>query len=132
MFGPVPRDYEHSLPKKVRRAALRGALSLRHQEGDLLVVADFTVAEIKTRHAVQALQQLGIEAKTSVLITVAGPDPTLERSVRNLPHAQVIQVAGLNTYDVLRHRKLVVTEEALAAIHRRLGDPTESPEGSAS
>jgi len=86
------------------------------------VVAEFALAEIKTRQAVAALHQLGIETETSVLIVIAAPDPVLERSVRNLPRAQVIRAVGLNTYDVLRHEKLVVTEEALAAIHVRLGD----------
>lgn len=122
VFGPVPRTHDHRLPKKMRRAALRGALSLRRREGDLIVVADFRLAEIKTREAVAALEQLGVDSKTSVLIVVAAQDPVLERSVRNLPRAQVIPVPGLNTYDVLRHHKLVVTEDALAAIHARLGD----------
>lgn len=125
VFGPVPRSHDHRLPKKMRRAALRGALSLRRREGDLIVVTEFRLAEIKTRQAVEALGQLGVDPKTSVLIVVAEEDSVLERSVRNLPLAQVIRVAGLNTYDVLRHHKLVVTGDALAAIHSRLGDDAQ-------
>jgi large subunit ribosomal protein L4 len=121
-FGPVPRSYEHRLPKKMRRGALRGALSLRRHGGDLLVVADLALDEIKTRRAVEVLRQLGLDGRQSVLIVTAGSDPILERSTRNLPWAQVLPVAGLNTYDVLRHQKLLVQQEALDAIHARLGD----------
>ncbi len=125
VFGPVPRSHEHRLPKKMRRGALRGALSLRRREGDLLVVADLSIGEIKTRRAVEALGQLGLDGKSSVLIVIADTDRILERSIRNLPWAKVLRVAGLNTYDVLRHQKLLVQREALEVIHARLGDRAE-------
>jgi large subunit ribosomal protein L4 len=122
VFGPVPRSHEHALPKKVRRAALRGALSLRRKEGALLAVDALAPSEPKTKQVVELLGRLGLDGSASVLIVVAGADPGLERAARNLPWASVLRAEGLNTYDVLRHKRLLVTRDALDAIHARLGD----------
>jgi large subunit ribosomal protein L4 len=122
VFGPVPRSHAHDLPKKVRRAALRSALSLRRKEGALLAVESLSLAEPKTKRMAQLLGGLGLDGSTSVLIVVAGPDPAIERAARNLPWASVLRVEGLNTYDVLRHKRLLVTRDALDAIHERLGE----------
>jgi len=125
VFGPVPRSHEHALPKKVRRAALRGALSLRRKEGALVAVDALSLAEAKTKQVVELLGRLGLDGSASVLIVVAGADPALERAARNLPWARVLRVEGLNTYDVLRHKRLLVTRDALDAIHARLGDAAQ-------
>lgn len=122
VFGPVPRSHEHELPKKVRRAALRGALSLRHKEGALLAVDALVLPEAKTKQVVELLARLGLDGGASVLIVTAGADPALERAARNLPWASVLRAEGLNTYDVLRHQRLLVTRDALDAIHARLGE----------
>lgn len=122
VFGPVPRSHAHELPKKVRRAALRGALSLRRREGALLTVEALPLAEAKTRKVVELLGKLGLDGSQSVLLVVAGPDPAIERAARNLPWVGVIRAEGLNTYDVLRHERLLLTRDALAAIQARLGD----------
>lgn len=121
VFGPVPRSHAHDLPKRVRSAALRGALSLRRREGALLAVDALELEAAKTKQLVELLGRLGIDGGTSLLIVVAEPDPTLERAARNLPRVQVLRAAGLNTYDVLRHQRLLVTRAALDAIHARLG-----------
>ncbi len=122
MFGPVPRSHEHGLPKKVRRGALRGALSLRCREGKFLVVDSFELEAMKTRQAVEALGSLGLDGSASALVVLADRNPNVERSIRNLRWANTIQAAGLNTYDVLRHENVVVTEAALSQLHARLGD----------
>jgi large subunit ribosomal protein L4 len=122
VFGPVPRSHAHELPKKVRRAALRSALSLRLKEGALLAVDALALPQAKTREMVQLLGRLGLDGSASVLIVVAGSDAGVERAARNLPWARVLKVAGLNVYDVLRYKRLLVTREALDAIHARLGD----------
>jgi len=121
VFGPVPRSHEHGLPKKVRRAALRGALSLRHKEGALLAVDALSLREPKTKQVVELLGRLGLDGSASVLIVVAGADPALERAARNLRWAKVLRAEGLNVYDVLRHKRLLVTRDALDSIHARLG-----------
>jgi len=118
-FGPVPRGHEHSLSKKARRAALRGALSHRLAEGAITVVEAFDVGEYKTKRMAEILRGLGLEDHR-VLVVIAERDEFVERSSRNLPRVGVLRVAGLNVYDVLRHEKLVVTRAALAGIEARL------------
>jgi len=121
VFGPVPRSYDHSLSKKVRRAALRGALSLRQQEGAITVVDELSVSEFKTKRVAEMLTALGL-AGQSVLIAIADADEKLEISARNLARVGVIRVEGLNVYDVLRHAKLVLTKAAVEALERRLSE----------
>ena len=120
VFGPVPRRYDHKLTKKMRRAALRSALSLRAKEGALAVVEGLALEEFKTKRVVQLLGGLGL-AGQSVLIVIAGAQPRLEVSARNLPGVSVIRAEGLNVYDVLRHARLVIARDALDAIGARLG-----------
>ena len=119
VFGPVPRGYEHKLPKKVRRAALCGALSQRFKEGALIVVDELDLDEFKTRRMVALLAGLGLDGQ-SVLLVIAEPNPELEGSARNLQSVGVIRAAGLNVYDVLRNEKLVMTKDAVARVEERL------------
>ncbi len=120
VFGPVPRSYEHSLPKKVRRAALRGALSQRVQEGAVTVLEALELDAYKTKRVVEILGGLGLGG-SKVLIVIDEPNAYVERSARNLHGVGVIRAGGLNVYDVLRHDKLVMTRAALAAVEERLG-----------
>lgn len=131
VFGPVPRSHAHSLPKKVRRAALRGALSLRREEGAITVVEELELAEFKTRRVAEILDALGLGGR-GVLIVIAEADEKLEKSTRNLPGVSTLRAAGLNVYDVLRHDCLLVTRAALDAIEARLGDaPGGGPDADA-
>jgi len=126
VFGPVPRSYNHSLPKKVRTAALRSALSHRLVEGDITVLEALSVEEYKTKRIVEILRGLSLEG-ARVLIVVDACDEHLQRSTRNLPGVQVLPVEGLNVFDVLRYQKLLVTKAAVAAIETRLaGESKES------
>jgi len=120
VFGPVPRSHEHKLPKKVRRAALLSALSHRVAEGDLTVVETLELEEIKTRRVVEILQSLGLGG-AGVLIVIPEADDKVERSARNLHGVSVLRAEGLNTYDVLRHQKLLMTRGAVEAVQARLG-----------
>jgi len=120
VFGPVPRSYEHSLTKKVRRAALRSALSLRAREGAITVVDALEVPEFKTRQVADALKALSLSGQ-GVLIVIDQADERLERSAKNLSGVAVLRVAGLNVYDVLRHPKLLLTKAAVSALEERLG-----------
>jgi large subunit ribosomal protein L4 len=120
VFGPVPREYDHKLTKKTRRAALRGALSLRAKEGAVTVAQGLVLDGFKTKRVVEMLDGLGLGGH-SVLIVIGEPNPHLEVSARNLPRVGVIRVAGLNVYDVLRHEKLLIDRAALEALAARLG-----------
>jgi large subunit ribosomal protein L4 len=120
VFGPVPRSYRHKLPKKIRRAALRGALSLRLREQAITVVDSFGIEEFSTKRMVGILNALGL-AEETLLIVLAAEDPHVERSARNLPRVNVIRAEGLNVYDVLRHREILLTREAALAVEKCLG-----------
>jgi large subunit ribosomal protein L4 len=130
VFGPVPRSYEHSLPKKVRRAALCGALSLRRQEGGITVVEEIALDEFKTQRVRAILRSLSLDGQR-VLFVIDAKNEYLERSARNLHGVGVLRVEGLNVYDVLQHPKLVLTRAAVAAIEARLAT-TASKAGEAS
>jgi large subunit ribosomal protein L4 len=126
VFGPVPRSYEHALPKKVRRAALRAALSLQFREKNIKVVDELRLNEYKTKQVAKLLHDLALE-DAPVLIVIDAEEPFLEGSARNLPNVSVLRVAGLNVYDVLRHRKLLLTKAAVDAIGERLrSEPAEA------
>ena len=120
VFGPVPRSYQHSVPKKVRRAALCSALSHRLSEGAITVVDELSLDGYRTKRVLEILRSLEL-ADAGVLIVIDAADAFVERSARNLRGVGVLRVAGLNVYDVLRHPRLLVTRAALAAIEDRLG-----------
>lgn len=120
VFGPVPRSHEHKLPKKVRAAALRSALSETLAEGKLFVVDSLELNEYKTRRMVEILAELGL-AGESVLIVVEDSLPFVEGSVKNLPGVSLLRAEGLNVYDVLRHSRVLFTREAVARVEARLG-----------
>jgi large subunit ribosomal protein L4 len=120
VFGPVPRSYEEKLPKKVRRAALRAALSLRLQEQAVTVVESFGLEEYSTRRMVEILDALEV-GEDSLLIVLDASDPHVERSARNLPRVSVIRAEGLNVYDVLRHPRVLLTRDAALSVQERLG-----------
>jgi large subunit ribosomal protein L4 len=124
VFGPVPRSYEHKLTKKMRREALRSALSQRFAEGAVSVVDELTVANGKTRELVEHLRALGVGDR-SVLIVIADADEKLERASRNLAWADAIRAVGLNVYDVLCHSQLLLTRGALDRVQQRLGGAGE-------
>jgi len=119
VFGPVPRSYEHKLPKKVRRAALTSALTERLAEGSLVVVDSLELDEFKTRRMVETLDGLGLGGQ-KVLIVTEEPNAHVEASVRNIPGVGLVRAEGLNVYDVLRHGKLLVTKGACEALVARL------------
>ena len=121
VFGPVPRGHGHDLPKKVRRAALRSALSLRMAEGGLRVVDALEMNGFSTKQMASLLGGLGYGPDRALLIVLDEPNDRVERSARNLPWVSVLRAEGLNVYDVLRHPSLLLTRGAVAAVEARLG-----------
>ncbi len=118
VFGPQPRSYDYSLPKKVERGALRAALAARIQDGSLVVVDALTQAEVKTRTAVATLQRLGGTGKT-VLIDVA-LDDNFARSVRNIPGVNAVPSSRLTARDVINARRVIATRSALEKLQEAL------------
>jgi large subunit ribosomal protein L4 len=105
-MGPKPRDYAYDVPKKVRKAALRAALSLRGKDGKLLIVQDWAPQAPKTGAAAKVLAKLGAK---KALVVDAAANVALARSVRNLAGSDFLPAEGLNVYDILRHDVLVLT-----------------------
>jgi large subunit ribosomal protein L4 len=116
-FGPQPRSHAFSVPKKVRRAALKGALSRRSGESAMVVVDQFAFPEAKTKHFRSFMKAFGFE---SLLVVLPSMDRVVELAAQNIQGVTVLPVAGLNVYDVLRHKNLVVAQEAIAPIVARL------------
>jgi large subunit ribosomal protein L4 len=122
IFGPKPRSYELAMNRKERRLALRTALMSRTD--DIVVVKGFgsELTAPKTREITAALQRLGIEAGSKVLLVLDGASEAVKLSVRNLEKVKLIAADQLNVFDLLNAGKLVVGEEALAKIQEVYGD----------
>jgi large subunit ribosomal protein L4 len=116
-FGPRPRDYSYKLPKKVRRLALRMALSARFGEGNLVVLDSFDMPEIKTKEFVKVMDNFDFD---NCLIITGDDNETVKISARNVVGHKVLPVAGLNVYDILKYSKLMLVQSTLAQIEERL------------
>jgi large subunit ribosomal protein L4 len=117
IFGPKPRDYAYKLPKKVRKLGVRMALSTRFSENNMLVLDGFDLAAIKTKQFVEIMKKLNIE---NGLIVIPEKNENLEKSSRNVQGYKVIQSDGLNVYDILLHRNLVLLQPCLEQLEKRL------------
>ncbi|MDR2141216.1 MAG: 50S ribosomal protein L4 [Deltaproteobacteria bacterium] len=117
IFGPKPRDFYYRPPAKIRRLALKSALTAKLRENELLVLDQFSLPEIKTKNFCQSMKSLGLG---QALVVTPEPDRNLEMSSRNLKNFKVLRVDGLNCYDLLRHSRLVILRESLPVIEERL------------
>lgn len=118
VFGPEPRDFSKKVLKKVRRLALKMALSSKVRERQLVVVDRFDLDEIKTKVFAGIINTLDAER---ALIVTAEKNERLERSSRNVPGVKVLQTQGVNVYDILKYPKLVLVQPAIEGIEERLG-----------
>jgi large subunit ribosomal protein L4 len=117
-FGPVPRDHGHKLPKKVRKLALKTALSAKAAEGKLVVLDAAKLEQGKTTELAAKLGQLGWSSV--LVIDGAAVDQGLARAAHNLPGVDVLPQIGANVYDILRRDTLALTKEAVEALEARL------------
>ncbi|MDI6812570.1 MAG: 50S ribosomal protein L4 [Desulfitobacteriaceae bacterium] len=111
VFGPKPRQYGFNLPKKVRRLALRSALSAKVQVENLIVLDDLSLSEAKTREMVKVLTALNVGKKA--LVVTAETDESVQRAARNIVGVKAMAIEGLNVVDLLYHDVLVLTKEAV-------------------
>lgn len=126
VHGPQARDWSYNLPKKMRRGALRSALSERVREGNVVVLDGFALDEPKTKAFVKSLGTLGLEGKT--LIVDSLDNENLLRAARNVKRAKVVNSYGLNIYDLLYHEKLVLSQAAALELSELL-DPQSKKAG---
>ena len=116
-FGPVVRSHEIGLPKKVRSLALRHALSAKAKDGGIVVLNEAKLQEGKTKILTERFAKLDIV--NALIIDGAEIDTNFRNAARNIPNVDVLPVAGINVYDILRHGKLVLTKAALDALEAR-------------
>lgn len=119
VFGPTPRSYEQKMPRKMRRVAMRSALSAKAGNAQLVVVQDLALAQPKTKEMVAVLRNL--KAEQGALILLRERNANVELSARNLPDVKALQAGYLNMRDLLGYRTLVVTTDAIGEIERILG-----------
>ncbi len=116
--GPVVRSHAYSLPKKIRALGLKHALSAKQTEGKLFVVADVNVKEGKTKNLVASFSALGLTKP--LIITGAEVNEAFANAARNVKGVDVLPAQGANVYDILRHKELVLTKDAVEALQTRL------------
>ena len=117
VFGPDPRSYAYKVPKKVRKLALKMALSIKLRDNKLVVLDKLELEETKTKEFLEVVNALDI---SSALIVTDQKDERLELASRNVPDFKVMRVEGLNVYDILKYENLILLESTLKSIEGRL------------
>jgi large subunit ribosomal protein L4 len=128
-FGPHPRDYTKDMPRKMRQLALRCMLSSKASEGGLKVLDRFTFEAPKTKEMVKFLNALKLDG--TVLIVTGAPEENVIKSARNIPGVKTLPANILNVVDLLSHRALVMTEEAVRKAEQLWGKELSKEENSA-
>jgi len=118
VFAPQPRSYSYTLPKKVRRLALKSALSSKVQNGNIIILDQLTMPEPKTKEFAGMLNNLKVDNKA--LVVTANVDGTVVKSARNIPGVTPTHASSLNVYDVLVHDKLIMTRDAVTKVEEVL------------
>lgn len=117
VFGPHPKTWGYKVPKKIRKLALKMALSSKLQNEQLVILDKFELGQVKTKDFVEVIRALKTE---NALIVTANKDERLELSSRNVPGVKVIRTEGLNVYDILKYSQLVLLEASIKGIEGRL------------
>ncbi|MFP3880250.1 MAG: 50S ribosomal protein L4 [Dehalococcoidia bacterium] len=118
-FGPKPRSYRQSIPKKMKRLALKCLLSAKVREGNIKLIQELDFEEAKTKDMINVLSSLGIDSSTLVL--TARSTPAVVKSAANVPGVKVLPSALINTLDLLSHEKLIATVPAIRNIEQIWG-----------
>ena len=117
IFGPKPRDYSFKLNRKVKQMAVAMALSARFQEGNLIVVDDFTLERIKTKDFIGVMNVLDVD---NGLIVTNNATENLAKSSSNVNGYKILSTEGLNVYDILLHKKLILVQPVIESLEKRL------------
>ncbi len=113
-LGPKPRNYKYSLPKKVKRLAMKSALSSKVLDNNILVLDDFKFDQIKTKRMTELLGKLEISSRA--LIVLPEKNAEVQKSARNIPGIKTTLVNTLNVYDILKHDKFIITKDAVTKV----------------
>jgi large subunit ribosomal protein L4 len=118
-FGPLPRDYSYSLPKKAKRAALVDAITSKVSENRLVLIDKLELAEPKTKLVSGMLETLGVQENALILIKAESKNLTL--AARNIPSVKVLRMGNINVYDLIKYRYLITTQDVLNAMQEVYG-----------
>jgi large subunit ribosomal protein L4 len=113
-LAPKPRSYSYTIPKKLKRLALKSALSSKVLENNIIVLDDLKLAEIKTKEFVKVLSNLNVD--TSALVVMPSVDEKVVKSARNIPEVKTALVNTINTFDILKYQKFIITKDAVARV----------------
>ena len=119
VFGPQPRDYSYSMPKKEKRAALAAALSSKVSDNRMIVLDKLELAGPRTKQMAELLKALGVTESALVLITAENKNVAL--ASRNMPNVKVLRMENINVYDLLKYRYLITTQDALTTMQEVYG-----------
>ena len=114
VLGPKPRSYRYSIPKKVKRLALKSALTSKVLSNDIIVLDQIALAAVKTKEMVTMLKSLNVSG--TALIVLPGVDDTVAKSTRNIGHVKTAYVNTINTYDILKYKKFIITRDAVTKV----------------
>jgi len=114
VFAPKPRSYRYTVPKKIRRIAMKSALSSKVNENNIIVLDDLNFEVPKTKQVVNMLQNLKVDTKA--LIVLAEKNENVEKSARNIPGVKTSLVNTLNVYDILKYDKFIITKSAVEKV----------------
>ena len=117
VFGPDPKSYAYKVPKKVRKLALKMALSTKLQKKNLLILDQFELEQVKTKEFIKVIDTLKVE---NALIVTNDKNESLELASRNVPTVKVLRSEGLNVYDILKYENLILLESSIDSIEGRL------------
>ncbi|MBE0068823.1 50S ribosomal protein L4 [Thermoanaerobacterium thermosaccharolyticum] len=110
VFGPKPRDYSYNIPKKVKRLALKSALSSKVRDNEIIVIDDINIDEPKTKKVVDMLKKFNVK---NALIVIPEGKENVVLSSRNIPNVKAVYANSLNTYDVLKYDRFIITKDAI-------------------
>lgn len=131
VHGPQPRDWSYKMPKKMRRGALRSALSERLREGNLIIIEDFSIANPRTKDFIGVMSTLGFnddKKRTKTLIVDSLENANLVMASRNVQKTKVTNGYGLNIYDIIYHEKLLISKSAIEELNHFLDPHREKNE----
>ncbi len=119
VFGPKPRKYELKVPKKVRKLALRIALSNKVRENQMMVLDQFALERIKTKDFLRIISELQLDGR--ILVVTNGRDERVEKSARNIPWVKVLPTEGINVFDLMKYENLLLSQDGVGKIEEALG-----------
>lgn len=114
VLGPKPRSYSYTLPKKLKKLALKSALTSKVNEKELLVLDQLKFDSIKTKQMVNVLNSLKVDS--SALVVIEGKNETVEKSIRNIPGVKTAFVNTINVFDILKYDKFIITKDAVEKV----------------